>query len=430
MLTATSMLRAAAALAAVAVLAAGCSSGDDDAADRAAPDPTAAAPAPTPTTAPTTTSGGSSTTGATGGTGAADRAVFPGDEWARVDPAAAGFDPAKLDAIAADAQAAGSNCLAVVRHGELVAEWNWNGTDQATSQDVFSATKSLTSTLVGIAQGDGDLAVTDPAAAQIPAWQGTPADQVTIADLLSNDSGRHWDVVSDYLGLVSAKDRDTYAASLAQDDPPGATWVYNNAAIQNLDAVLRGATGQPTDQFATERLLEPIGMAHSSMSTDQAGGTATFTGLHTTCEDLARFGYLFLRGGEWDGTQVVPADWVAEATGRPSTDLNAAYGYLWWINREGPVLSDPLVATSAAEAAQMAPSRLVPGVPDDMYWALGLGGQVVQVDPGSDTVVVRLGPPSLSTRTGPGNTGSYGPSDTARVVTEALVDRPAGTLPG
>jgi len=358
--------------------------------------------------------------------------AWPGAEWARADPAALGFDPAKLDAIAADAQAAGSNCLAVVRHGQLVGEWNWNGTGPSTAQDVFSVTKSVTSTLVGIAAADGDLTLGESAADHIPAWAGTPAAAVTVGDLLSGDSGRHWDVASDYLGLVSAADQDAYATGLAQDSPPDTTWVYNNAAVQDLDAVLRDATGQPTAAFAQARLLDPIGMTDSEMTGDRAGGTTTFSGFHSTCEDLARFGLLFLHDGEWDGTHVVPADWVAQATGQPSQPINAAYGRLWWINAQGTVLGDPLKATSAADAATMAPSRLVPGAPADMYWALGLGGQVIQVDPGSDTVVVRLGPASLtggSARSGPGNSGSYGPAETAKVVTDALVDPAAGTLP-
>jgi CubicO group peptidase (beta-lactamase class C family) len=416
---------AVAAVAAVAaLLAAGCASEDD-----------ADTPAATPTTVPSSATSPSTTTTSTTTTTAAAGAatVWPGTEWARADPAAEGFDPAQLDAIAADAQAAGSNCLVVVRHGQLVGEWNWNGTDPSTAQDVFSVTKSVTSTLVGIAAADGDLSLDEPAALHIPAWAGTPAAAVTVGDLLSGASGRHWDPVSDYLGLVSASDQDAYAAGLAQDSPPGTTWVYNNAAIQNLDAVLRDATGQGTAAFATARLLDPIGMADSEMTGDRAGGTSTFSGLHSTCEDLARFGLLFLRDGEWDGTQVVPADWVAQATGQPSQAINAAYGRLWWINDEGTVLSDPLKATSAAAAAQQAPSRLVTGAPADMFWALGLGGQVVQVDPGSDTVVVRLGPASLSGgsgRSGPGNSGSYGPDEAAKVVTDALVDRAAGTLPG
>ncbi len=73
------------------------------------------------------------------------------------------------------------------------------------------------------------------------------------------------------------------------------------------------------------------------MSTDAAGNTLTFMGLQTTCLDLARFGYLMLQGGTWDGEQVVSADFVEQATAVSSTELNAGYGYLFWLNHRGRI---------------------------------------------------------------------------------------------
>jgi CubicO group peptidase (beta-lactamase class C family) len=287
---------------------------------------------------------------------------------------------------------------------------------------VFSGTKSYTSTLVGIAEGEGALDVDDRASTYIPEWVGTPSEGVTIRDLLSNDSGRHWDAVTDYQGLTTASDRTALAIALPQDADPGTTWAYNNAAIQTLDAVLAQATGTSPAAYAEERLFEPIGMQHSHLSVDGAGNTSMFSGLRSTCEDMARFGYLFLHEGSWDGTPIVPAEWVEAATGQPSQTLNAAYGYLWWLNRPGPIAADPLRPVTADEAAVAPHGHLVPGAPERMYWALGFGGQVVQVDPDSGTVVVRLGPRGdLGATTGPGNVGRYGPDDTARVVTEALL---------
>lgn len=347
--------------------------------------------------------------------------------WPTTDPAAAGFDPVALQAIAADAEAAGSNCMAVVRDGALVASWYWNGTDVHTTQDVFSATKSVTSALVGIAEADGGLDRHEAASRLVPQWAGGPSDGVTVEQLLSNDSGRYWSAASDYLEMTRAPNRTTYAVGLSQEHAPGEVWVYNNAAIQTLDAVLVGATGEPTADLAEQRLLGPVGMSDSSMTRDAGGATATYFGLQSTCEDMARFGQLYLQQGAWGDRQVVPAEWVQASVGRPSQPINSAYGYLWWLNRPGSVVSDPLAQRSAAEAAAAPSSQLVPGAPEDMYWAIGLGGQIVQVDPGSGTVVVRLGPARRDgTRDGPGNAGAYGPADTARVVTEALQGAPSG----
>ena len=338
---------------------------------------------------------------------------YPDADWARGDAAEAGFDPAVLDELAAEAEAAGSNCLIVIRHGELVAEWYWNGTEPTTNQEVFSATKSYSSTLVGIAQADGDLDVTDPASQYIPEWVGTPSEDITVENLVSNNSGRQWSLPIDYSQLIQAPDRTGFAVGLGQDAPPGESWAYNNSAIQTLDAVLEAATGEDPLAFARERLLDPIGMDDSEWTPDNAGNANMFFGLHSTCEDMARFGYLFLHGGNWDGEQIVPEEWVDAATGEPSQELNAAYGYLWWLNHRGPI-GGALQATTAEGGAEDPDGYLVEGAPEDMFWALGLGGQVIQVDPGSDTIVVRLGPGATEER--------YGAAETSKVVTEALVE--------
>lgn len=390
-----SMVRLGAALTGFLMLASACSGFDDS--DQAAGDEGAS--------------------GEQAAAGAADDLVYPGAEWEEVDPAEAGFDQARLDELAGRAEAAESNCLLVTRRGRLVAEWYWNEGAPTTAQEVFSATKSYGSTLVGIAQEEGALDIDDPASEYIDEWVGTPSEDVTVRNLLSNDSGRHWDAATDYARLPFAQDTTQFGIDLEQADEPGTTWNYNNSAIQTLDAVLEQATGEAPAAYAQERLLGPIGMDHSEMGHDPTGNTLIFMGLRSTCRDMARFGYLFLRHGAWDGEQIVPEDWVEEATGHPSQDLTAGYGLLWWLNRRGPVLG-PLGAMGGPGAAgeDVQEGQMAQDAPEDMYWALGLGGQVISVDPGSETVVVRLGPPSM------GGAPGYGPGDAAQVVTEALTD--------
>jgi CubicO group peptidase (beta-lactamase class C family) len=127
--------------------------------------------------------------------------------------------------------------------------------------------------------------------------------------------------------------------------------------------------------------------------------------MQSTCPDLARFGTMFAQDGQWDGRQVVPRAWVREATGQPSQPLNAAYGLLWWLNRKGPV--EP---AGGGDADQLAPQAR-----EELFAAQGLGGQVVLIDPRSDTVVVRLG--------GAEDQGSegYQISDAARVISQAMI---------
>jgi CubicO group peptidase (beta-lactamase class C family) len=356
--------------------------------------------------------GSPATTG--GGAGSAD-VVYPGDDWDEADAEEMGFDPARLDEVASGAEAADSNCLLVTRRGQIVGEWYWDDTDETTAQEVFSATKSYGSTLVGIAQAEGHLDIDDPVAEYIPEWEGTPSEDVTIRNLLSNDSGREWSLAIDYGQMVGSGDTTTFGIELGQDEPPGTTWAYNNSAIQTLDAVIEAATGEETADYARDRLLDPIGMSGSEMRHDAAGNTLVFMGLQSTCRDMARFGYLFLRDGDWDGTQVVPEEWVAEAT-TPSQEINPGYGFLWWLNHPGG-RRDVMQATSAGEDGGEGAGQAADGAPEDMYWALGLGGQVISVDPGSETVVVRLGPGLVG-----GASAEWGPAQAAEVVTSALTD--------
>jgi CubicO group peptidase (beta-lactamase class C family) len=343
----------------------------------------------------------------------------PGAHWQHVTPAAAGLDGAKLAQIAARAKQGHSNCLVVVRRGKLVGEWYFNGAGPNTTQDVYSATKSFASTLVGIAQDDGDLRIGDRASRWITAWRGTSSQAVTVRDLLSMDSGRTWDVVTDYLRLLAAPDRTAFAIGLGQDTVPGSEWAYNNSAVQTLDRVLARATGEDVAAFAGRRIFTPLGMRHTTMARDRAGNVQLFEGIHSTCRDMARFGVLMLDKGVWNGTRIVSSSWVQQATARSSTRLNAAYGYLWWLNHSGVIASVTAATTLQAIAqGKTDVGRMVEGAPSSMYWALGLGNQLIQVDPGTQTVVVRLGsgtpiplPPT------------FGPAEASTVVTGALVGR-------
>ncbi len=78
--------------------------------------------------------------------------------------------------------------------------------------------------------------------------------------------------------------------------------------------------------------------------------------MHSTCRDLLRFGMLFAQHGNWDGEQLLPAEWVDAAVGGSSQELNAGYGYLWWLNRPGQVV-DAQGGTSARARPRRARPR-------------------------------------------------------------------------
>ncbi len=353
--------------------------------------------------------------GSAGSAGAAGSAgtevVYPHPDWPTSTPSDESMDAAGLDAVAEIARTANSNCLLVTRHGRVVGEWYWNDWTATTEQGVFSVTKSFTSAVVGIASDRGELDVEEPASKYIEEWRDTESASVTIRHLLSNDSGRFWDFNTDYLTMaIQEMDKTQFSVELGQQHAPGTFWEYNNSAIQTLDRVLTRATGKDAAEYAKEHLLDPIGSG-SSFSHDAAGNTLMFSDLNASCRDLARFGYLYLRGGKWaNDVQVISPEWV-EASTKPSQTLNAAYGYLWWLNQPGPYVLPS--APSRSEGT----GPMIPGAPMGIYAALGLGSQIVGVDPGREIVFTRIGPADLSA----GLAGSSLVVELAQAIDAAIV---------
>jgi CubicO group peptidase (beta-lactamase class C family) len=333
--------------------------------------------------------------------------------WPVRTPSSLGLRGRAIEEGVKEAKRLGSTCFAVLRNGKVAGEWNWQ-VRRDVPREVFSITKSVTSTLVGIALRDGDLRLDDRVARYVREWRGTASAGVTVRHLLSNDSGRYWSLQSDYADLLSARSRTRYAVRLPQQYAPGTAWAYNNAAIQVLEAVLEEATGMPVARFARERLFEPLGMRHSTFITDRADDAAVFYGLQTTCLDLARFGSLYLAQGKVDGKRLLEKGYVRRAVGRSSTVHNAAYGYLWWLNRPGRLRGVTDQVDALGQPLREVTGQLAPAAPEQVYAALGFGGQVLLVDPTSRTMVIRIGAPA------PADEESYGFGRAANVLTRAV----------
>lgn len=331
----------------------------------------------------------------TGETGTDDEPIYPDPDWQLGEPEDHGLSSEGLEALAAVAEGFDSNCMVIVHEGVLVGEWYWNGYGPETDQgNVFSVTKSITSALVGIAESQGLLGLNDSAADYVDEWAGGDSDVITIRNLISNDSGREWSFTTDYVTMTAAADQTQFSIDLGQTQPPGSWWEYNNSAIQTLERVLEVATGEDVEDFAQANLFVPIGMT-VTMGRDGAGNPQTYQGVSASCRDLARFGLLYLRQGEWaGGQQIVSSAWVHAST-IPSTSLNSAYGFMWWLNVDGHWV------LPSAPLREEGDGKLFPDAPDDMFSAVGALGQVVVVDPSSGYVFVRLGDaPDLADLTG------------------------------
>ena len=367
-------------------------------------EPTTSTATSSGTTLVSTDTGGSegaesTTTGETGAgpdtgsseTGSAE-VIYPDPEWQPGAPEDHGLSSEGLAAMAKAAEKMDSNCLVVTQGGVLVGEWYWNGFDAGKDQDnVYSVTKSITSALVGIAADLGQLDIEAPTG--FAEWTGTESEAVTIRNLISNDSGRQWDFDGDYIGLTFAPDQTQYGVDREHQHPIGSWWEYNNAAIQTLERALASATASDLAVYVQDQLFSKLGMT-ASMGHDNEGNPLTYQGVSASCRDLARFGYLYLRGGKWaGGVQVVPEAWVA-ASIQPSTTHNTAYGFMWWLNHPGHwILPSVPVRTEGA-------GKLVPKAPNEVFAAVGAFGQFIVVDPTTESVWVRLGPTDLGDSSG------------------------------
>ncbi|MBA4609390.1 beta-lactamase family protein [Aeromicrobium sp. Marseille-Q0843] len=281
--------------------------------------------------------------------------------------------------------ASASTCTLVLRGDEVIHE-HPAGSRHATRR-VYSITKSVVGVLLAVAAADGALDLDDPVARHADDWPDASRD-VTVRHLMSMTSGREWSEALDR-AMIGASNQTAAALAVGQQDPAGTAWRYDNLASQVLSAVL-GSTVGDVEEFARERLFEPLGLADTSWNRDAAGRLTTYAGIVSSCADLARLGVMMRDGGVFDGRRILSPEAVSELV-TTSSEGNAAYGLLWWNNAEGRVVE---VRRAAGFDVDREPfrGRLAPSVPADAFWALGWGNQLLAVVPSQDVVAVRLGP--------------------------------------
>ena len=304
--------------------------------------------------------------------------VAPGGDWSRADPSVTRIDPARVEALDVHLRDE-SDCMAVIEDGQIVRDAYWSGSSLEEQHEVFSVTKSITSTLVGIAQGEGLLDIDEPASRFITEWVDTPSAAVT------DPPAR----LERLRSVLEPGQRLQRADPCARQDGLCHRAHATGRARNRVELQQRGDPDPRRGDLAPRacrprstrvtRLFEPTGM-RTTMTKDPTGNTMTFMGAKASCLDLARFGYLLLQGGRWGDRQVVPSEWVDEAT-TPSTDLNRAYGFLFWLNQPG------VVKTPTGGEVQ---GPIWPDAPIGTYAALGLGGQTVLVLPDQGLVVTRI----------------------------------------
>jgi CubicO group peptidase (beta-lactamase class C family) len=304
-------------------------------------------------------------------------------DWERISPEEAGWNVKHLQAAMDLAGKAKSTGVVILLGGKILAEQYWDlskekGTlkfslrNQGKSpeghpiEDVASVQKSVTSFLVGVAQGKGLLYFEAPVSKYLgEGWsRASKAQEAKIAvyHLLSMSSGLN--------------------EALEYQAEAGTAWRYNTVAYSQTHKLLEKATGKDIQTITREWLTTPAGMKDSRWTPRGAGAGAASTnrvGFSTTARDLARFGLVMLRKGHWEKRDLLQNPGYLEQAVAPSQEMNKAYGLLWWLNGH------------PRPRQRQAPARLLPTAPKDLFAAQGALGRKLYVVPSLDLVITRIG---------------------------------------
>ena len=329
----------------------------------------------------------------TGVSAAAQQEEWPTQGWRRSSPEAQGMD-SKVLAEAFDEirrRQISIHSLTIVRNGYLVLDaYFWPFQDNLL-HDTASVTKSVTSTLVGVAIGQHVLSsVTQPVTAVLGAPSIANLDSrkkhLTVEHLLTMTSGldcHHEQGEITLTQMRGSPDWTGFMLDLPMVSEPGGVYEYCSGGMHLLSGIITKATGLSALDFARRALFAPLGIEEVAWPSDAQGISHGWGDLHLQPRDMAKIGYLWLRGGQWENRQLVPADWMRAAVqvhAHPGSSPGPGYGYGLWIY----------------------PDRSPP-----IFEGLGRGGQRISVVPAKNLVVVFTG-------------GEFEPGDIGQFIGRAI----------
>ena len=234
----------------------------------------------------------------------------------------------------------------VIQNGKVLYEEYWDGYGTESLSNIFSATKSIVSLLIGIAIDQGKInSVNDPIGKYLKEFSGDERGNITIKNLLTMSSGLDWDEA--YSSPTSITTKAYYGENLREVstdqqliEKPGIRFRYQSGNTQLLAFIVEEAAGETISKYAERMLWKPMQATQPALwSVDKKDGDEkSFCCFNTNARDVARFGQLVLNKGRWNGKQLVSEKYILEATKAASEILNEEktealnfYGYQYWI---------------------------------------------------------------------------------------------------
>jgi CubicO group peptidase (beta-lactamase class C family) len=276
-----------------------------------------------------------------------------------------------------------STGLLVIKNDQIITENYYLGHSENKVHTSFSMSKSFISALFGIAIEEGyigniEQSVTD----YVPELKGSGYDGVRIKDVLQMSSGVEFN--EDYGDFYSDINRfgrsmalgtplDEFAASLKRGREPGTYNHYVSIDTQVLGMILTRATGLGLSAYLQDKIWQPLGMEQNAYwVTDDSGMEAALCCMSVGLKDYAKFARLYLHQGNWNGQQIIPAQWVENSTtpdaphlmagmDNPNSSSKFGYGFQWWLPLGG----------------------------EDEFMAIGIYGQYIYIDPDQELIIVK-----------------------------------------
>lgn len=304
----------------------------------------------------------------------AQNLYFPpliGNTWSITQPQDLNWCIDKIDSLYQYLEGKNTKGFLVLKDGKIVLEKYFNTFTQDSFWYWASAGKTMTAFLVGIAQQKGLFRLQDTSSKYLgKGWTSLGSaqeDKITIYHQLSMNTG-----------LDDGLDKDcTVDSCLKFKAEAGTRWAYHNAPYTLLENVVEAASGQSYQQFFNAELRNKTGI----------GGLWTRVGFNnvllSNARSMARFGLLLLNRGKWDQTWVLKDSNYIKAMVNSSQNLNPAYGYLTWLNGKGKAMFPGSQIVFNTDLATNAPK--------DMYAAMGKNGQLINVVPSLNLVLIRIG---------------------------------------
>ena len=235
--------------------------------------------------------------------------------------------------------------IVIVRHGRVVLQGWWSPYSEGEPHSLYSLSKSFTSTAVGLAQAEGKLSIDDPVLKffpeKTPIFPSENLRAMRVRDLLRMVTGQRETDISTF-PFHSNLDLAQAFLETPVPDKPGTHFVYNTAATYMLSAIVQKVTGQSVLDYLRPRLFEPLGIENPTWEASAQGVSLGGFGLSIRTNDIAKFGQLYLQRGNWLGKQLVPSEWVDQASSLqtsngsdPKSDWSQGYGFQFWRCRHG-----------------------------------------------------------------------------------------------